>query len=144
MDKPKKCSSEGCDNFAGNDGLCNACRRGEKPDTEKRKREELAAKESEERARENKKRKREENRAGLGQCGKCGGHEILALYNKAPDNNYYTLPSGADDDSGGGWTFPGLTHHEGVDMKVCVDCGTVVDFDSTAVKEAIRQAEEHL
>jgi hypothetical protein len=141
MEAAKRCKTEGCDNFAGSDGLCNACRRGEKPDTEKRKRDDEAAKAAEERARADKKRKLDDYRQAQAPCARCGGREVLTLYNKAPDNCYATLPSGRELE-GGFPTLDGLTHHEGIDMKVCVGCGTIVGFDPEAIQAALQQEED--
>jgi hypothetical protein len=141
MEPAKRCKTEGCDNFAGSDDQCNACRRGEKPDAEKRKREDEAAKAAEERARADKKRKLDEYREAQAPCARCGGREVLTLYNKAPDNCYATLPSGRELE-GGFPTLDGLTHHEGVDMKVCLGCGTIVGFDPEAIRAVLQQEED--
>jgi hypothetical protein len=139
-DVPKQGTTEGCENFAGSDGQCNACRRGEKPDSGKRRREEEAAKAAEERAREKKKQKKDEYRERHAPCSKCGGKEMLTLVSRGNDNNYWTLPSGEE---GEGYmpSFPGLSESDGVEMTLCVDCGTVVGFDSEALKAAIAEQE---
>jgi hypothetical protein len=137
-----QCKTEGCDNFAGRQGgQCNACRRGERPDPEKRKREEEAAKAYKERKASEKRRKREEKREEQKACGKCGAREVLQLYNKAPDNCYATLPSGVELE-GSFPTLPGITHHEGIEVSICVNCGFVLEFDPVAVRHVLAQEEE--
>ncbi len=41
-------------------------------------------------------------------------------------------------------SFPGFKYSDGMEVKVCVDCGTVAGFDSAALKAAIAEAEANL
>jgi hypothetical protein len=136
MEKANKCSKEECDNWAGDDGLCNACRRG--PMTaEKREAEAEEAKQRDTR------RKRQKAEA-VPPCAKCGGRQMLTMCARSCDGNSYTLPNGEAEQGCYMPHFPGFTFADGMEVKVCVDCGTVVGFDSDSLKAAIAEAEINL
>jgi hypothetical protein len=74
-------------------------------------------------------------------CVKCGGKAMLVMRARSCDGNAYTLPSGEGEDGCYMPDFPGFTYADGMEVKVCVDCGTVVGFNSDALKAAIAEAE---
>jgi predicted RNA-binding Zn-ribbon protein involved in translation (DUF1610 family) len=77
-------------------------------------------------------------------CAKCGGSEILRMRSSSWNGNSYTLPCGItqEDEAREMPDFPPFTRAGAVDFKVCVDCGTVVGFNSAALKEAIAETEQ--
>jgi hypothetical protein len=146
-DDRQRCSVAGCDNFAsvGGDGghgpMCNACRRGEKPDSAKRRRDAELERAAEEKASELKRRKMSAYRDSQAPCAKCGGREMLRIEAKSGQWNSYTLPSGEERD-GCLPDLPGVSDEViGVVMSLCVDCGAIVGFDSDAIKAAIARKE---
>ncbi|ELR20756.1 uncharacterized protein ACA1_055020 [Acanthamoeba castellanii str. Neff] len=147
MERPR-CSAAGCGNFAagfwgdeGDGGLCKACRRGEGPDSAKRKREAELERAAEAEAARKKRAKLRDYREAQAPCVGCGGREMLSVEARSGQWNRYTLPSG-EEREGCLPQLPGIADEVvGVVMKLCVDCGTIVGFDSAALKAAIARAE---
>eukprot|EP01113_Clastostelium_recurvatum_P015998 TRINITY_DN1904_c1_g1_i1.p1 TRINITY_DN1904_c1_g1~~TRINITY_DN1904_c1_g1_i1.p1 ORF type:complete len:168 (+),score=29.33 TRINITY_DN1904_c1_g1_i1:35-505(+) len=135
-----RCVTEGCTNFSGADGQCNACRRGERPDPEKRKREEEGLKQHLEDQKARKDAKKEKHRNAVQPCTQCGKSEKLSVTSRGLDNNYWTLPSGKE---GAGYmpSFPALGDSDGLSIVLCVHCGMIEGFNSDRLREIIAQEE---
>jgi len=78
-------------------------------------------------------------------CEKCSSKELLVLYSKACDNNWWELPSGK---TGEGYmpSFPalGMEGGDGLGLTVCVDCGWIQGFDSALVKAELENVDVEL
>ena len=75
------------------------------------------------------------------ECTKCKKTNILTLTSRASDNSYWTFPSGKE---GRGYLpdfHSALGDSDGLNIKLCTDCGWIQNLDLEELRANIEQEE---
>lgn len=65
----------------------------------------------------------------------CPHSNVVKLYGKTSDSNYWVLPSGAEGEGYVPGFLEGCKGGDYIDLKICADCGVLLNFNKEAVAE---------